>query len=49
MTFQVTIDFLQELRPPPWILTAIVPDGPTDTITAHTVEEATAFLGKHNG
>jgi hypothetical protein len=47
--FQVTIDFLKELRPPPWILTAIVPDGPTSTVTAHTVEEAAAFLGKHNG
>ena len=47
--FQVTIDFLKELRPPPWVLTAIIPDGHTTTITAHTVEEATAFLGRHNG
>jgi RecA-family ATPase len=47
--FQVTIDFLQELRPPPWILTAIVPDGHTTTVTAHTVDAVVAFCGEHNG
>ena len=47
--FQVTIDFLKELRPPPWVLTAIIPDGHTTTVTVHTVEETIAFLGRHNG
>ena len=47
--FQVTIDFLKELRPPPWVLTAIIPDGHTTTVTVHTVEETIAFLDRHNG
>jgi hypothetical protein len=47
--FHVTIDFLKELRDPPWVLTAIIPDGHTTTITAHTADEAIAFLSRHNG
>jgi hypothetical protein len=42
--------FLQKLRPGgPWVLTAIVPDGDTETITAHDAEEVAAFIRKHDG
>jgi hypothetical protein len=34
---QIAVDFLEKLRPDgPWVLTAIIPDGLTDTITART-------------
>jgi hypothetical protein len=43
-------EFLEQLRPGgPWLLTAIVPDGATTTITAHTAEEVVNFIRKHNG
>jgi len=42
--------FLQKLRPGgPWVLTAIVPDGDTVTITAHDREEIAAFIREHDG
>jgi hypothetical protein len=42
--------FLQKLRPGgPWVLTAIVPDGATETITARTTEDVAAFIRKHDG
>ena len=42
--------FLEKLRPGgPWVLTAIVPDGSTETITAPTPDEVDAFVRKHNG
>ena len=45
----IAIDFLQQLRPDgPWVLTAIIPDGPTTTITAHTPEDVNAFFQKYN-
>ena len=42
--------FLEKLRPGgPWVLTAIVPDGATTTITARTPDEVEAFVRKHDG
>lgn len=42
--------FLQRLRPGgPWVLTAITPDEPTETITTQSASEALQFVGKHNG
>src|SRR5262245_40292875 len=43
-------EFLQQLRPGgPWVLTAIVPDGATTTITAHTTDEVETFVRQHDG
>jgi hypothetical protein len=42
--------FLEKLRPGgPWVLTAIVPDGPTKTITVRTADQVEAFVRKHDG
>jgi hypothetical protein len=39
------IDFLEQLRPGgPWVLSAIVPDGPIDTITALARSDVRAFV-----
>jgi hypothetical protein len=44
------ISFLNKLRLPPWILTAINPDtNQIITIAAHSNEEADAFIKTHNG
>src|SRR5262245_32596868 len=44
------VEFLEKLRPGgPWVLTAIIPDGATQTVTARTAEKADAFVSKHNG
>jgi hypothetical protein len=46
----VAVDFLRKLRPGgPWVLTAIIPDGTTITITARTADEVDAFIREHNG
>ena len=43
-------DFLERLRPGgPWLLTAIIPDGPTKTITAHNADEVLAFVAEYDG
>jgi hypothetical protein len=43
------IEFLRKLRPHgPWVLTAIVPDGQIETITAKTPDEADRFIRKHD-
>jgi hypothetical protein len=43
-------EFLEMLRPGgPWVLTAIIPDGTTDTITAQTADEARAFVATYYG
>jgi hypothetical protein len=43
-------DFLEKLRPGgPWVLTAIVPDGATTTITVNTMDQVEAFVREHNG
>jgi hypothetical protein len=45
-----TLSFLKRLRPGgPWVLTGIVPDGPTVTTTARTETEVAAFIEQHNG
>src|SRR5215204_850600 len=42
--------FLEKLRPRgPWVLTAILPDGPTVTTTARTADEVDDFVGRHDG
>ena len=43
------IEFLKQLRPPPWILIAIKPDGPITAIPAHSAEDVEAFVSIHNG
>ena len=43
------IEFLRQLRPPPWILIAIKPDGPITAIPAHSAEDVEAFVSIHNG
>ena len=44
------VDFLEQLRPGgPWVLSAIVPDGPIDTITAMAPSDVQAFVARHNG
>jgi hypothetical protein len=44
------VDFLEQLRPNgPWVLTAIIPDGRTTTISAQTTAEINAFVHEHNG
>ena len=46
----VKLYFLEKLRPGgPWVLTAIVPDGPTTTITARDKTEALCFIRLHDG
>ena len=42
--------FLEQLRPGgPWVLTAIMPDGPTETITARDEKDVDAFVRRSNG
>jgi hypothetical protein len=44
------VDFLERLRPDgPWVLSAIVPDGPIETITALTPSDVRAFSARHDG
>jgi hypothetical protein len=48
--FNVALEFLKKLRPRgPWVLTAIKPDGPAMTITAHRKDEVHDFIAKHDG
>jgi len=42
------VEFLQQLRRPPWILIAITLDSNITAIAAHNVEEADAFISAHN-
>jgi putative DNA primase/helicase len=43
-------DFLGQLRPSGhWVLTAIIPDGPTKTITADSGRDARRFVEMHDG
>jgi hypothetical protein len=47
---EVAVDFLERLRPGgPWLLTAIVPDGMTITITARDTTAVCAFVRAHDG
>src|ERR1700730_382284 len=48
--FNESISFLEQLRPNgPWVLTAITPDGPTNTKTVRTTAEIDSFIREHNG
>ena len=43
------VEFLQQLHPDgPWVLTAIIPDGPTTTATFTEPERAREFIAEHN-
>src|SRR5262249_27579796 len=42
------VEFLKQLRPPPSILIAIVPDGPITAITAHSSKDVEVFVSTHN-
>ena len=45
-----SVEFLQRLRPNgPWVLTAIMPDGPTKTITTQSADEVIGFIREYNG
>jgi hypothetical protein len=49
-THTISVEFLQQLRPEgPWVLTAIIPDGSTTTITARNADEVDDFVRKHDG
>jgi hypothetical protein len=42
--------FLRKLSPDgPWVLTAIVPDGPTITETVHDADDVVNFVRVHEG
>jgi predicted P-loop ATPase len=44
------VEFLERLRPGgPWVLTAIIPDGVTTTITARNADAVRRFVRKYNG
>jgi hypothetical protein len=43
------VDFLEQLRAPPWVLVAIAPDGPITTVTVRSAESADAFVSAHGG
>jgi hypothetical protein len=45
-----TVEFLEQLRPGgPWVLTAIIPDGHTETITCTTHEDIIVFCTENDG
>ena len=47
---RIAIEFLELLRPGgPWVLTGIIPDGPTQTITATSATEVSNFVRANNG
>ncbi|HEY5131756.1 MAG TPA: phage/plasmid primase, P4 family [Bradyrhizobium sp.] len=49
-TETVAVDFLEWLRPGgPWVLTAIIPDGKTVTITARNADEVRRFVRANDG
>jgi AAA domain len=51
-TAKEAVEFLTQLRQPPWILIAINPDKPRDNITAvtaHNAKDACAFVSTHDG
>ena len=47
---RIAVAFLEQLRPPPWSLTAIIPDDKTTlTVVAHCAQDVADFVGKYNG
>src|SRR5262249_18734010 len=48
--FSDSINFLKQLRSNgPWVLTGIIPDGSTITVTVQTTAEVNAFVHEHDG
>ncbi|HEY6019243.1 MAG TPA: hypothetical protein VIY48_04880, partial [Candidatus Paceibacterota bacterium] len=48
--YREVLEFLEQLRPGgPWVLTAIIPDGHTTTITAVSPHEVRHFVHAHIG
>lgn len=45
----LAVTFLKQLRPAPWAITGIVPDGRTETISARSAAEVDAFVRRING
>jgi hypothetical protein len=46
----VAVEFLEKFRPSgPWVLTAIKPDGPIETITANGADDVRGFVERNNG
>jgi predicted P-loop ATPase len=46
----MAVEFLEKLRPSgPWVLTAIKPDGPIETITANGADDVRGFVERNNG
>ncbi|SED42479.1 AAA domain-containing protein [Rhizobiales bacterium GAS191] len=43
------VEFLLKLRPPPWILVAITPDGPATAAAVRNIAEADIWLNVHKG
>jgi hypothetical protein len=43
------VAFLEKLRPPPWVLVAIEPDGSATAITARNGDEVNLFVKRHEG
>jgi predicted P-loop ATPase len=49
-TASPAVEFLEKLRPGgPWVLTAIIPDGETETTTARDAKAVDAFVAKYDG
>src|SRR5262249_50186481 len=47
---EVAVEFLEQLRPGgPWVFTAIISDGPTQTITTNDPNEVSAFVCTNDG
>jgi hypothetical protein len=47
---QIVAAFLEQLRPPPWSLTAIIPDDKTTlTVVAHCAQDVADFVDAYNG
>jgi hypothetical protein len=47
---QIAVAFLERLRPPPWPLTAIIPDDKTTlTIVTHCAQDVVDFVTQYNG
>ena len=50
MSESEAVIFLQSIRPgEPWVLVAITPDGPTETVTMSSPAEVDAFVSANNG
>jgi hypothetical protein len=47
---RIAIEFFKQLRKPPWLLTAIIPDDKTTlTVVAHNAQDVADFVTEYNG